>query len=810
MSGGKTVFELRVHGVSGTPPEQMLHCPSEFLKLEKGDRDAAFFRRAGWVDDAAGRPEEDQGQWRRRMEAYSWGGLTSRRASRALWVLLLPFSLINLAHWMLPPTKHRRTALIVVAALRLLALSFTLTLLLTMAVAVLDIAVWQCGALPFCSAGWGPLTFLSELSSGARLALGSLPLLAVIVVLWFRGREESSLVEKENMLPPDPVVLPGAKSPLVCENFWNRDPAVPRMRACHVAAWSSALGALLCAVALNYQHDGITGAVNILVVTVNAAILAVAVAATGWNKATGRGGEPPHKRVHGVLMALRWVALGGLGVTLIWITFWAGIPDRAPATYLPGLRTAVYALLAVQGTLLVVAFAGTALALRGQPTRPEGVGEDYSPTVKGFTGPFVALLGWLLGGALSVGVGAWAAQILGSLVLSSQEAAAELARRSLILASAQRGFENKLDAADMETPLIVPPPYLWTSVAMAVMIAVATVWSIALWRRSVRRANGVHPGDPDAEKAAPKEVWNPIASSRALAALTDSGPNLIAGLAVVGLVVFVATALFFTRFPGYVPRPGLGMTVILGAPVVLVIALVLLAVQGFRNKERRRVVAILWDVVTFWPRSTHPLTLPSYGGRTVYDLRTRMKELTTNAPDGSAATRVVLVAHSQGTIIAAATLMQCTEADEFYPLLTFGSPLRRLYARNFPAYFGYPAMTALRNQLLRPHPRWINLWAHTDPIGGWVFDPAWVYFLDKDKTRSMPDALAKGDCRILDLPQQAVDPYAMRPDGEICRHGGFWERDDFTQAVTALQGQVMPKDEGLGSSATAPPMFQGM
>ena len=51
-------------------------------------------------------------------------------------------------------------------------------------------------------------------------------------------------------------------------------------------------------------------------------------------------------------------------------------------------------------------------------------------------------------------------------------------------------------------------------------------------------------------------------------------------------------------------------------------------------------------------------------------------------------TRVVLVAHSQGTVIAAATLMQCTRDDEHYPLLTFGAPLRRLYARNFPAYFG--------------------------------------------------------------------------------------------------------------------------
>ncbi|PRC52363.1 hypothetical protein C6A85_59305, partial [Mycobacterium sp. ITM-2017-0098] len=85
---------------------------------------------------AADPPEE--GQWWRRMEAYSWGGLTSRRASRAVWLLFLPFSLVNPAHWMLPPVSRPRPAIVVVVLLRLLALSFTLTLLLAMAVAVLD------------------------------------------------------------------------------------------------------------------------------------------------------------------------------------------------------------------------------------------------------------------------------------------------------------------------------------------------------------------------------------------------------------------------------------------------------------------------------------------------------------------------------------------------------------------------------------------------------------------------------------------------------------------------------------------------
>src|SRR5215211_6029513 len=78
------VTELRVHGVGGTTPESLLGdlAPQQI----SGDQIAGFYRTA-------------EGQ-KRHVEAYSWGGLTSRSGTRVLWLLLLPFMLANLAGWM--------------------------------------------------------------------------------------------------------------------------------------------------------------------------------------------------------------------------------------------------------------------------------------------------------------------------------------------------------------------------------------------------------------------------------------------------------------------------------------------------------------------------------------------------------------------------------------------------------------------------------------------------------------------------------------------------------------------------------------
>jgi hypothetical protein len=80
---------------------------------------------------------------------------------------------------------------------------------------------------------------------------------------------------------------------------------------------------------------------------------------------------------------------------------------------------------------------------------------------------------------------------------------------------------------------------------------------------------------------------------------------------------------------------------------------------------------------------------------------------------------VVVSAHSQGTIIATAALLQIPETHHV-ALATYGCPLRRLYSLYFPAYFSVATLNTLFE---RVHDCWYNLYRETDPIGGPVRMP---------------------------------------------------------------------------------------
>ena len=90
----RDVVELRVHGVSGTPPEDLLD--RQLVRQVAGDKIAGFYRprlREEWRDRPSNDPASDDEPYSTvaevnappTLEGYSWGGLTSGSPSRALW-----------------------------------------------------------------------------------------------------------------------------------------------------------------------------------------------------------------------------------------------------------------------------------------------------------------------------------------------------------------------------------------------------------------------------------------------------------------------------------------------------------------------------------------------------------------------------------------------------------------------------------------------------------------------------------------------------------------------------------------------------
>lgn len=106
------ILELRVHGVSNTPPYAMLDLPQADVSQIAGDDLGSFWQpREGAKNPSEGRRGHVPGGVTR--EAYSWGNLARTTlaappgvlgtviaaVTRVLWSMLLPFALTNVAYW---------------------------------------------------------------------------------------------------------------------------------------------------------------------------------------------------------------------------------------------------------------------------------------------------------------------------------------------------------------------------------------------------------------------------------------------------------------------------------------------------------------------------------------------------------------------------------------------------------------------------------------------------------------------------------------------------------------------------------------
>lgn len=191
------VTELRVHGVGGTPPEALLN--EEHPVRVSGDRHAGFYRR------------REELQVNPRVEAFSWGGLTAGGGTRALWLLLLPFALVNLAGWMhaanesdksgtpnetdVPKGEYwdqRTSAPVAKALVRLFSVTITSMLVLFVSAVALDLVGYQCAGVFECQHAQSWMFLFDWLGGPAasparRLALASLIPLAALLAVYIAG-----------------------------------------------------------------------------------------------------------------------------------------------------------------------------------------------------------------------------------------------------------------------------------------------------------------------------------------------------------------------------------------------------------------------------------------------------------------------------------------------------------------------------------------------------------------------------------------------------------------------------------------------
>ncbi|GAA1866482.1 hypothetical protein GCM10009772_47370 [Pseudonocardia alni subsp. carboxydivorans] len=126
----------------------------------------------------------------------------------------------------------------------------------------------------------------------------------------------------------------------------------------------------------------------------------------------------------------------------------------------------------------------------------------------------------------------------------------------------------------------------------------------------------------------------------------------------------------------------------------------------------REGLALVADVAGFWPIADHPLGGRSYRPAVIKGLQAAL--------DRHPGERVVLVGHSQGSVLCAWALahpdrdLQGSNPASVH-LVTCGSPLKSLYATFFPTVFN-EAFFACLGPSGGSKLTWVNFWRSTDPI----------------------------------------------------------------------------------------------
>ena len=741
--------ELRVHGVGGTPPENLLD-HSEPVQVA-GDNIAGFYRR----------PDRDD------LEAYSWGGTTAKAATRALWLLLLPFALANVAGWMITTRPGRQTwkATWIKGIVRVFALAITGLYVMWIGLLSVDLVGYQCGGQEACfdSRWWlkffGNNFFVAD--PARRLAVGlvvPLALVALFVFLVKRSQDRYERVfddEVEKVVGPNAMAEsdgdPALDAGLSSGPFWHSPGLVGRLARIHLAAGLTGVATIVAYAVwqLDRERDSSIGSLDnaqFWLFAAGLALGALLVASVLGIKWVSRLWSWAYFYV-----SLALFAAVGLEALVHDRTDVTSEPLRVAPQLLPG-----YSTFALPATLLLALLIVAMLALQlfdrdrrdlaksGKKHEVTQMGKMQPLGFFGGFGPFfVSVAATLTTGLLLAGGVVRVADWLGDRECPAGDTCppgdagiieyshgyewfalillavlilvlADVARRIWKLKSdkpankkwgpgwANRGRLDSIDNEYMATPDSRSP---------------------GCQNSTIEEPCGAGTGEA-AEKERDAFLLS-VSKTRRIRSALGAGDRaagyILGGILLVTLAIFFLRLIFADDPLGTPPRVWEWLQFVVAPATWLAAAVPLGAIWAIRRSIRsegtRRKIGIVWDVITFWPRWYHPLAPPSYAARAIPQLGLRLKHLTTGG------NTVVLSSHSQGTIIAAATMLRVNrDIRQQVALLTHGSPLRHLYGKFFPAYFGTQDMYQLRTQLARGgEPAWHNLYRLTDPIGGAVF-----------------------------------------------------------------------------------------
>ena len=720
------VTEIRVHGVGGATAAELLDDPDP--KQVSGDGSAGFFS-----------PRRSTGG--HATEAYVWGGLTSKAFITGFWWLLLPFTLANVAGWMMRPIEQQWRKSLAKALVWVSGVGMTVVYVAYIVAIVMDVTAVRCGGDQGCVDRWwlAPLTWFGQEGVGHpvwRVTVGGGVMVLFLVLLFgvsARSRrlhetfdpqattaagEDTQTITPERSTDDDTLGAP---------NFWYQ--RTDRVFRIHLLAATVTVGfAIGAALWPAVDEAGWLRGSRLLWALV---VGLVALSLIGflaipdrfvWDRDTARYA---HRKNYG-----RWVSVwisGHIGAAVIaalsgW--FWRANSPVGDAFGEQGFMQVVLVAAYAYGVLVILLIVLTApeegffsrrrphTGFRYLPV-PASLGLGLFMTFAGFSALIIRVVSFLEGG------------------------------NSAVLKTSLMGGNSSNFAFS------------------AVVASLFAVWWLTRGD-SADLSNAVRSDYGLAESQSPRQqrwVKRVVGARRQSEAGRNADVPLFVFLMVFSLVLMVlavgrgpeaASSVLFGW--SWLETAGSWLLVLYLFPGVFVLR------AAIRARDTRRSVGKVWDVLTFWPRIYHPLAAPCYAERAVPELRDRIRQLTREGG------RVILSAHSQGTVIAYAALEQARGQSDIQmqsvATVTYGSPIRQLFVPFFPAYFTPAAIRTVASGLA-PGAGWANFYRDTDYIGKHVFAPA-------TQVGKLPTGQFSHDVRLLDpekplLPAQRHSRYEKEP-----------------------------------------------